>query len=107
MYAGTDKTIGLSVTEGGEAKDLTDAELIFVMWNNDTRIVKALETGLAVVDGKVVVTLSRADTAAGPFGIWFYQLGIVDQNDIKDIIPKGTIEVVNSDLAKWPEAEGT
>jgi len=101
MPAGTDLSLGIAVTEAGAPKDLTDAQLIFVMKYGTAKITKAP----SVVSGKIIVMLDRADTAASPRGVWSFTVGVVDDANHKSNVSTGTIEVLESDIAEWPEGE--
>jgi|GEM_PF-6783407 len=103
MCAGTDKTIGITVMESGVAMNLTGLDVAFIMTNGGHIISKTIDHGLDIIDGKAVVTLERSDTAEATRGVWAYEVAVVNLDDHKDSVAKGSITILNSELADWPE----
>jgi hypothetical protein len=98
MYAGDTREIDDAIVESdGSAKDLTDADITFVLFNENTDeilVTKTVNFGVTVVDaigGLIRILLLPADTVDIKPGNWYrYEIEVVDQ-----YLNVGTVTVGN------------
>ncbi len=100
---GTDITLGISVNENGVLKDLTGANVAFVMYHDLEKIVKTMPAEVFIINGKINVNLSRADTRDADPGYWPFEVPLVDNDNLKGIVASGTIHLLASKASRWPE----